>query len=92
MADAFVAGEVDLVVVGPEAPLAEGLADALDRDESCGGHFRVEHQTSDGEAVRNDEDFAHVSVWAFNGEGKTPVKHKEELNYQDVQFQTRSYK
>jgi len=66
--------------------------DALDRDESCGGHFRVEHQTEDGEAVRDDENYAHVSVWEHQGEGNKPVKHKEELEYQEVKFSTRSYK
>ncbi len=59
---------------------AELLAlDALERDESCGGHFREEHQTDDGEAKRNDEKFCHVSVWEFQGEGKAPVLHKEPL-------------
>jgi succinate dehydrogenase/fumarate reductase flavoprotein subunit len=53
--------------------------DALDRDESCGGHFRVEHQTEEGEARRNDDDFAHVSVWEYTGAGNAPRKHREEL-------------
>ncbi len=66
--------------------------DALDRDESCGGHFRVEHQTEDGEAVRNDEKYAHVSVWEYKGVGKKPKKHREELVYDEVEFSTRSYK
>lgn len=66
--------------------------DALDRDESCGGHFRVEHQTPDGEAVRDDENFAHVSVWEYKGVDVKPTKHKEELNYEEVKFVTRSYK
>lgn len=66
--------------------------DALDRDESCGGHFRVEHQTPDGEALRDDENFAHVSVWEYQGVDKKPIKHKEELKYEEVKFVTRSYK
>lgn len=66
--------------------------DALDRDESCGGHFREEHQTAEGEAVRNDEKFAHVSVWAFQGKDKTPQKYEEPLNYENVEMTTRSYK
>lgn len=66
--------------------------DALDRDESCGGHFRVEHQSSDGEAVRDDEKFAHVSVWEYKGVDEKPLKHKEELKYEEVKFVTRSYK
>jgi len=66
--------------------------DALDRDESCGGHFREEHQTEEGEAVRNDEKFAHVSVWAFQGQDKPPQKYEEPLNYENVEMTTRSYK
>ncbi len=66
--------------------------DALDRDESCGGHFREEHQTDDGEATRNDESFAHASVWEHQGEGKEPVRHKEELNFENVELAVRSYK
>ena len=66
--------------------------DALDRDESCGGHFRVEHQTQEGEAKRDDENFAHVSVWEHQGEGKEPIKHQEPLNYESISLATRSYK
>jgi succinate dehydrogenase / fumarate reductase flavoprotein subunit len=66
--------------------------DALDRDESCGGHFRVEHQTADGEARRNDEEFAHASVWEFTGVGSAPRKHREELRFENVQLAQRSYK
>ncbi|HCR37742.1 MAG TPA: fumarate reductase/succinate dehydrogenase flavoprotein subunit, partial [Opitutae bacterium] len=66
--------------------------DALDRDESCGGHFRTEHQTDDGEAKRDDERFAHVSVWEHTGEGARPEKHVEPLHYEEVHFATRSYK
>ncbi|MDR0535048.1 MAG: fumarate reductase/succinate dehydrogenase flavoprotein subunit [Puniceicoccales bacterium] len=66
--------------------------DALEREESCGGHFRVEHQTSDGEAKRDDANFAHVAVWEYQGDDKKPVRHKEELKYEEVKLATRSYK
>jgi succinate dehydrogenase / fumarate reductase flavoprotein subunit len=66
--------------------------DALDRDESCGGHFRVEHQTADGEAKRDDARFSNVSVWEFTGVGNTPVKHVEELTFENVALAQRSYK
>ena len=65
--------------------------DALTRDESCGGHFRVEHQTDDGEAKRDDENFSHVSAWEFNGT-KKPKLHKESLVYKEVKMTQRSYK
>ena len=68
------------------------LWDALERDESCGGHFRTEHQYPDGEAKRNDENYAHVAVWEHQGVGKKPVRHKEELVYENVKFAVRSYK
>jgi succinate dehydrogenase / fumarate reductase flavoprotein subunit len=66
--------------------------DALDREESCGGHFRVEHQTEEGEAMRDDEDFAHVSAWEFTGVGHEPVLHKEPLEFEYVNLTQRSYK
>jgi succinate dehydrogenase / fumarate reductase, flavoprotein subunit len=66
--------------------------DALMRDESCGGHFRVEHQTPEGEARRNDDDFAFVGVWEYTGEGKEPVLHREQLDFEYVPFAQRSYK
>jgi len=66
--------------------------DALDRDESCGGHFRAEHQTPDGEARRDDERFTHVSVWEYTGPGNAPRKHKEELAFEYVPLAQRSYK
>jgi len=66
--------------------------DALDREESCGGHFRVEHQTDDGEALRNDDDFAHVSAYEWTGDPSQPNLHKEHLEYEVVKLQTRSYK
>ncbi|MDG1139853.1 MAG: fumarate reductase/succinate dehydrogenase flavoprotein subunit [Opitutales bacterium] len=66
--------------------------DALERNESCGGHFREEYQTEDGEATRDDENFAHAAVWEYKGEGKTPARHKEELKYDNVKLAVRSYK
>ncbi len=73
--------------------LAENMiVDALTRDESCGGHFREEHQTEAGEAVRNDKDFMFVSAWEFNGVGNDPVLHKEGLEYNNIEVKTRSYK
>lgn len=65
--------------------------DALVREESCGGHFRVESQTPDGEALRNDKDYAHVSAWEFSEDG-VPVLHKEPLEYEYVEMKQRSYK
>ncbi|HQU34053.1 MAG: succinate dehydrogenase flavoprotein subunit [Acidobacteria bacterium 21-70-11] len=73
--------------------LGELLAyDALMRDESCGAHFREEHQTTDGEAQRNDEQYAYVAAWEFKGEGKTPEVHKEPLAFENVHLAQRSYK
>ena len=66
--------------------------DALTRAESCGGHFRTEFQTDDGEALRDDEHFAHVAVWEYQGEGKSPLLHKEPLIYDEVHLTQRSYK
>ena len=66
--------------------------DALERNESCGGHFREEHQTEEGEAVRDDENFAHAAVWGFEGDGKTPTRHQEKLTYDNVKLAVRSYK
>ena len=66
--------------------------DALERDESCGGHFRTEHQTEDGEARRNDEDFCHSSVWEYSGDTSKPTLHKEQLTFENVKLATRSYK
>ncbi|MEI2721476.1 MAG: fumarate reductase/succinate dehydrogenase flavoprotein subunit [Gemmatimonadales bacterium] len=66
--------------------------DALEREESCGGHFRTEYQTEDGEALRDDEHFAHAAVWEYQGEGKAPLRHQEELNFEFVKLATRSYK
>jgi succinate dehydrogenase / fumarate reductase, flavoprotein subunit len=66
--------------------------DALDREESCGGHFRTEHQEEDGEAKRDDENFSHVSAWEYKGTMEHGIKHKEELNYEFVHRSVRSYK
>ena len=66
--------------------------DALDREESCGGHFRTEYQTPEGEALRNDDDYAFVSAWKYEGEGKEPTCIKEPLVYDQVKLATRSYK
>jgi succinate dehydrogenase / fumarate reductase, flavoprotein subunit len=66
--------------------------DALVRRESCGGHFRVESQTPDGEAMRNDEEFAYVSAWEFGGDNSRPILHKEPLVYEYVEMKQRSYK
>ncbi len=68
------------------------VRDALARDESCGGHFRVDHQTEDGEAKRDDENFAHAAVWEHKGDGEEPVRHQEELVFENVKLATRSYK
>jgi len=66
--------------------------DALQRDESCGGHFREEHQSPDGEAVRQDENFAHAAVWEYKGAGQTPERHVESLEFENVKLAVRSYK
>jgi len=66
--------------------------DALDRDESCGAHFRVEHQTTEGEAKRNDEEFAYTAVWEYAGSDNAPELHKEPLTFDNVPLSQRSYK
>ena len=66
--------------------------DALERTESCGGHFREESQTPEGEAMRDDENFTFVSAWEYKGEPADAVLHKEELNYEEIEVKTRSYK
>jgi succinate dehydrogenase / fumarate reductase, flavoprotein subunit len=66
--------------------------DALHREESCGGHFRVEHQTEDGEALRDDEHFAYVGAWEYTGDLAHPVLHKEPLEFENVHLAQRSYK
>lgn len=66
--------------------------DALNRRESCGGHFRAESQTEDGEALRHDDQFAYVAAWEFAGDGELPVLHKEDLVYTAIEMKQRSYK
>ena len=66
--------------------------DALERTESCGGHFREESQTSEGEAMRDDKNFTFVSAWEYKGEPSNAKLHKEELKYEEIEVKTRSYK
>ncbi|MBD3233512.1 MAG: fumarate reductase/succinate dehydrogenase flavoprotein subunit, partial [candidate division Zixibacteria bacterium] len=73
--------------------LAELMArDALNREESCGGHFREEHQSEEGEALRDDDNFKYVAAWEYAGADKEPILHKEELEYEFIQVSQRSYK
>jgi succinate dehydrogenase / fumarate reductase flavoprotein subunit len=66
--------------------------DALERNESCGGHFREEYQTPDGEALRNDKDYAYVAAWEYAGPDQQPNLHKEALQFESVELAQRSYK
>ena len=66
------------------------MVDALDRNESCGGHFREEYCTEEGEAQRNDADYTYVSAWEWNDDD--PIIHKEDLVFDNVELKTRSYK
>ncbi len=66
--------------------------DALHRNESCGGHFREEYQTPEGEALRDDENFMYVAAWEYTGQPADAILHKEELNYENIEVKTRSYK
>lgn len=66
--------------------------DALHREESCGGHFRVEHQTPEGEALRDDQNFLYVAAWEYAGAGQPPTLHKEHLVYKNIELKQRSYK
>jgi succinate dehydrogenase / fumarate reductase flavoprotein subunit len=68
------------------------ITDALNRKESCGAHFREEYQTADGEALRNDEEFAYVAAWEYAEKGKPHILHKEELRFENVELKVRSYK
>jgi len=68
------------------------INDALNRNESCGAHFREEYQTTDGEALRNDTEYSYVAVWEYAGEDKPHVLHKENLTFEDVEVKARSYK
>ena len=66
--------------------------DALERRESCGGHFRAEYQYEDGEAKRDDENFTHVAAWEWTGDPMASTRHKEELEFEEVHLAVRSYK
>ena len=66
--------------------------DALERDESAGAHYRVEHTTEEGEAKRTDAEYSHVSVWEYTGEGRKPALHREPLEFEYVTPSQRSYK
>lgn len=66
--------------------------DALHRRESCGGHFRAESQTPEGEALRHDDEFLYVGAWEWTGENQPPILHKEPLVYNDIELKQRSYK
>ena len=68
------------------------VVDALHREESCGGHFREEYQTPEGEALRDDEKFAYVAAWEYSGEGKEEILNKEDLVFENVKLTQRSYK
>jgi succinate dehydrogenase / fumarate reductase flavoprotein subunit len=68
------------------------IVDALNREESCGGHFREEFQTEEGEALRDDENFSYVAAWEYKGEGVDEVLHKEDLVFENVKLTQRSYK
>ncbi|MBN1183918.1 MAG: fumarate reductase/succinate dehydrogenase flavoprotein subunit [Bacteroidales bacterium] len=66
--------------------------DAINREESCGGHFREEYQTPEGEALRNDKDFSYVATWEYKGENSDPELHKEELHFENIEVKQRNYK
>ena len=68
------------------------VLDALNRDESCGAHFRIEHQTDDGEAKRNDAEYSYASIWEYAGPGKAPNLYKEPITHDEVKPVVRSYK
>ena len=68
------------------------IRDALDREESCGCHFREEYQTEDGECLRNDAEYSYVAAWEFTGPGKDPILHKEDLSFDFAEVKQRSYK
>ncbi len=100
-ADVRIPGETNTVNVELEKAnrvadfleLGELMArDALMREESCGGHFREEYKTPESEALRDDQNFMHVSAWQYNGEGKEPILHKEPLIYEAIEVKTRNYK
>jgi succinate dehydrogenase / fumarate reductase flavoprotein subunit len=99
--DARVLGEADnlnqsLEMAGRVADFLEMgeliCRDALHRNESCGGHFRAEYQTPDGEALRNDDEFAYVAAWQYTGDDSAPLLNKEPLEFEYVHLSQRSYK
>jgi len=99
--DLFIPGEFE--DLNPELQKASRVADFLElgelmamdaanREESCGGHFREEYQTDEGEALRNDQDYAYVAAWHFKGKGKDPELIKEELKFEEIEVKQRNYK
>ena len=68
------------------------IKDAIEREESCGAHFREEYQTKEGEAKRNDDLFSHIAVWKFNSDNNSHTRHSEELNFKKINLNTRNYK
>jgi succinate dehydrogenase / fumarate reductase flavoprotein subunit len=68
------------------------IVDALNRKESCGGHFREEYQEEGGETKRDDENFMYVAAWEFTGVGAEPELHKDELKYEEIKIAARNYK
>ena len=68
------------------------IKDAIEREESCGAHFREEYQTNEGEAKRNDDLFSHIAVWKFNSENNSHVRFSEDLNFKKINLNTRNYK
>jgi len=66
--------------------------DAYERNESCGGHFRIEYQTEEGEALRNDDEFCHVAAWQYNGADRQPIRNVEPLEFENVKLAQRSSK
>ena len=97
----YVAGETDVfnqelekaLRVADFLEIGELMArDALNRNESCGGHFREEMQTEEGETLRDDKNFMYVAAWEYKGEGVVPELHKEDLKYENIKIATRNYK
>ena len=68
------------------------INDAIEREESCGAHFREEYQTKEGEAARNDYLFSHIAVWEYNSKNDTHIRHSEKLSFTKINLNTRNYK
>jgi len=68
------------------------VADAIEREESCGAHFREEYQTKEGEAKRNDDLFSHIAVWKFNSDNNSHIRFSEDLKFKKINLNTRNYK